>query len=87
MDRICKILKIKLTAGVHLSLPWGYIHAYDNDSQFIGIYPRSQVSVYRTIGPLVYILLTQFFVIFDHWLSITAFGRHALCNLDEYGSV
>ena len=43
---------IKLTPGVHLSLPWGYIHVYDHHSQ---TYPRSQVSIYRTIGPLVLI--------------------------------
>ena len=58
MDRIFMILKIKLTTGVHLSLPWGYIHVYDHNSlenKFIGTYPRSQVSVYRTIGPLVLI--------------------------------
>ena len=46
-------LKKKLTPGVILTLPWGYIHAYYHFS--IGIYLRFQVSVYRTIGPLVII--------------------------------
>ena len=34
---------------------WGYVHVYDLYSQtsFIGIYLRSQVSVYKTIGPLL----------------------------------
>ena len=31
-------------------------------AKFIGIYPRSQVSVYRTIGPLVGIILALFVV-------------------------
>ena len=49
-------MKRAKTPVVHLSLPWGYIHGYDHKSnKFIGIYPRSQVSVYRTIGPLVVI--------------------------------
>ena len=51
MDRIFMILKIKWTTGVHLSLSWGYIHVYDH--KFISRYLISQVSVYRTIGPLV----------------------------------
>ena len=48
-------LKKKLTPGVALTRPWGYIHVYYHSSQnkFIGIYLRFQVSVYRTIGPLV----------------------------------
>ena len=47
-------LKKKLTPEVALTLPWGYIHVYYHSSQTsIGIYLRSQVSVYRTIGPLV----------------------------------
>ena len=33
MDRICMNMKIKLTPGVHLSLPWGCIHVYDHNSQ------------------------------------------------------
>ena len=34
--------------------PRGYIHVYEQYIQtFIGRYLRSQVSVYRTIGPLV----------------------------------
>ena len=54
-DRILMILKKKLIRGVSLTLPWGYIHVNEHYSQtkFIGIYLRSQVSVYRTIGPLV----------------------------------
>ena len=32
-------------------LYWGYIPSYSN--MFIGIFSRSQVSIYRTIGPLV----------------------------------
>ena len=53
-------LKKTLTPGVILTLPWGYIyiHAYYHSSQtsllvYMNIYLRSQVSVYRTIGPLV----------------------------------
>ena len=55
-------LKKTLTPGVILTLPLGYIyiHAYYHSSQtsllvdiYIYIYLRSQVSVYRTIGPLV----------------------------------
>ena len=51
-------LKKKLTPEVALTLPWGYIHVYYHSSQtsnFVGIYLRSQVSVYRTIGPLVHL--------------------------------
>ena len=33
MYRIFMILKINVTAAVHLSLPWGCIHVYDNNSQ------------------------------------------------------
>ena len=33
MDRIFMILKIKLTTGVHQSLPRGYIHEYVHISQ------------------------------------------------------
>ena len=59
-------LKKTLTPGVILTLPWGYIHVYYHSSQtslsaislalssfFFYIYLSSQVSVYRTIGPLV----------------------------------
>ena len=56
MDRLFMILKTKLTP-VHLSLLWGYIHVYDHN---IGIYPRSQVSIYRTIGLLVIMLVHLF---------------------------
>ena len=42
---------------LQLSLLWGYIHVYDHN---IGIYPRSQVSIYRTIGPLVIMLVHLF---------------------------
>ena len=62
MGRIFLIMKIQLTPGVHLSLPCGNIHIYDQNNQtslLIYIYPRSQVSVYRPIGPLVRILLTM----------------------------
>ena len=50
-------LKKKLTPGVALSQPWGYIHVYyhsDQTSKLVYIYLRFQVSVYRTIGPLVF---------------------------------
>ena len=33
MYRIFKILKTKLTPGVHFSLPRDYIHVYDDNSQ------------------------------------------------------
>ena len=46
MDGIFMILRIKLIPGVYLSLPSGL-------NKFIGIYPRSQVSVYMNIGHLV----------------------------------
>ena len=32
---------------------------YDKLDKFVGVYPRSQVSVYRTIGPLVFLQLTD----------------------------
>ena len=44
-------LKKKLTLGVILTLPWPL-----SSNKFIGVYLRSQVSVYRTIGPLVIIV-------------------------------
>ena len=40
--------------------PRGYIHVYTKYNKFIGIYLRSQVSVYRTIGPLVHIWVLVF---------------------------
>ena len=54
MDRIFMILKTKLTPWVHLSLPLGYIHVHDHNSQTsLLIYiSRHQVSVHRSIGPL-----------------------------------
>ena len=57
-------LKKKLIPGVALTWPWGYIHVDYHSSQrkFIGIYLRFQVSVYRTIGPLVYWLRHFFHV-------------------------
>ena len=39
MDRIFMILKIKLTTGVHLSLPWGYMHVY-------ALYDQTHLLVY-----------------------------------------
>ena len=45
-------LKKTLTPGVILTLPWGYIHIAILVKQ-VYWYFRSQVSVYRTIGPLV----------------------------------
>ena len=30
-------------------------HDHNGQTSFIGIYPRSQVSVYRTVGPIVII--------------------------------
>ena len=45
-------LKKTLIPGVILTLSWGYIHAYYHSS--ISIYLKSRVSVYRTIGPLVF---------------------------------
>ena len=46
--------KTKMAQGPHLPLHWGLIPLYSN--MFIGtrICSRSQVSVYKTIGPLVY---------------------------------
>ena len=38
MDRIFTILKKKLTPGVILTLPRGYIYAYDHCSQTQGLY-------------------------------------------------
>ena len=46
-------LKKKVTPEIALTLPWGYIHVYYHS---IGIYLRSQLSIYRTIGPLVLLL-------------------------------
>ena len=43
--------RTKVTPGVQL-LPWICIHVYDHNCQ-TSIYPRSQVSTYRTIGSLV----------------------------------
>ena len=39
---------------VSLSMLWNYIHVYVHNIQIyiIGVYTRSQMSVYRTIGPL-----------------------------------
>ena len=45
------IIMKKMAPGLYLPLYWGYFPSYSN--MFIGIYNRSQVSVYRTIGPLV----------------------------------
>ena len=53
VNRIFMNYKKKLNPGVVLTLSWGYIHVYDLYSQ---INLGSQVSVYRTIGPLVYFL-------------------------------
>ena len=50
MDRILIIMK-EMAPGLHLPLYLGYVPLYLN--MFIGIYNRSQVSVYRIIGPLV----------------------------------
>ena len=50
------ILKTKLTPVVILTLLCGYIYVYDHYRQsyrFVHVYVRSQVSIYRTIGPLV----------------------------------
>ena len=53
MDRIFIILKIKLTPVAQLPCR-GAIHMYMTIIvKFIDIYPRPQVSVYMTIGPLV----------------------------------
>ena len=46
-------LKKILTPGVILTLPWRYIHAYYHSCLLVYISDRFQVSVYRTIGPLV----------------------------------
>ena len=43
-------LEKKLTPGVALTLSWGYMYVYYHPSQ---TFLRPQVSVYRTIGPLV----------------------------------
>ena len=50
MDNLLMILKKKLTQRIILTLACGYIPVYD---YYIGIYLRSQVSDYSTIGPLV----------------------------------
>ena len=51
----------EIIPGVILTLSCGYIHVhvYDLYSQtkLIGVYLRSQVSVYRAIGPLVLVLV------------------------------
>ena len=41
--------------GVALTKPWGYIHGYyhSNQTSLLVFYLGFQVSVYRTIGPLV----------------------------------
>ena len=52
MNKIFMILKTKLTSGIILIRRWGNAHVYEH-YKFIGINLRSQVSVYRTIGPLV----------------------------------
>ena len=48
-------LKNKLSPEVALALPRGYIHVFYHSSQTSLLIYRSQVSVYRTIGPLVLI--------------------------------
>ena len=44
--------KIKWIPGFSLSLLWTY-DDHNIQTHIIGVYSRSQVSVYRTIGPLV----------------------------------
>ena len=54
VDRIFMNLKKKLTPGGILTLSSGYIHAHNLYSQTVYRYiSRYQVTVYRTIGPLV----------------------------------
>ena len=52
-------LKKKLTPGVALTRCPRFIYIYITIivKKFIGIYLRFQVSVYRTIGPLVYLFI------------------------------
>ena len=83
MDRILMILKKKLTPGVSLTLPWGYIHVYEH-YRFIGIYLRSQVSVYRTTGPMV--IFASFHVVFPCVLFF-AFIIFQLTDIQEQTSV
>ena len=47
-----------MTPEVALILPWSFIHVYYHSSQISQVSPRSQVSVYRTIGPLVVFAIT-----------------------------
>ena len=52
------VFKKKLTPGVALTRPWGYIHVHYHSSQtsLLVYISGFQVSVYRTIGPLVTLL-------------------------------
>ena len=58
-DRLIMLFKTKLTTVFILTLPWGYKHVYDHHNLasllvlYTCLYLRSQVSVYRTICPLV----------------------------------
>ena len=47
MTKLTEDLSVVFTPGVCLPLPWGLVYAYTR--------PRYQVSVYRTIGPMVLI--------------------------------
>ena len=58
MDRILIILRSKMTSGLHLILYWDYISL---SYMFIGIYSRSQVSVYRTVLMSKFIFCLEIF--------------------------
>ena len=69
-------LKKTLTPGVILTLPWGYIHIVILVKQ-VYWYLRSQVSVYRTVGPLVYKSCLELDVFYDR----VSIGRHMHLNV------
>ena len=56
MDRILYSEK-KMASGFHLPLNWDYYLKFSN--MLIGIYSRSQVNIFRTIGPLVLIFASN----------------------------
>ena len=52
------VFGVKMGSGLHLPLYCGYFPLYVN--MFIGLYSRSQVRFYRTIGPIVYLIFFLF---------------------------
>ena len=66
------IMRKIMAPGLHLSQNWDYFLLYSN--MFVGIYSRSQVSVYKTIGPLFFFccfffcfFFFLFFLVFSSW--------------------